>query len=188
VFVINPTSGARGVLTSNGFAGPRLENPWDVAVAPSGEIFIVDAGNMRTTASVMSVNPTTGRRRMISQNTNPVGGPSFVFPKGITVDATGSILVSDSEAFGGGGGIIRVDPGTGVRTTVSSNTLPVGGPTFVDPGDLVVDSCGTILITDTGTSSVYRVDASSGVRAIASDNLTPPGTPTFSYNYGIAVR
>ena len=56
------------------------------------------------------------------------GGPSFVDPFALTLAANGDILVSDQNAFGGGGGVIRVDPVTGVRTTVTQNSAPSGPP------------------------------------------------------------
>jgi sugar lactone lactonase YvrE len=189
VFRVDPVTGARMVLSANGApVGPRFENPWDVAVAPDGLIYVVDAGNMTTTGKVMSIDPVTGRRRVISENGAPAGGPRFVYPRGITVDAAGSLLVSDRDAFGGDGGIIRVDPVMGTRTTVSSNTSPAGGPAFRDPGDLVVESCGGILITDATAQAVYRVDPATGARTIVSANATPGGSPTFVSSYGIAAK
>jgi sugar lactone lactonase YvrE len=189
VFRVNAVTGARTLLSANGSpAGPQFENPWDVAVAPDGLIYVVDAGNTTSTGKVMSIDPVTGRRRLISENGAPAGGPRFVYPRGITVDATGSLLVSDRDAFGGDGGIIRVDPVTGKRTTLSSNTSPAGGPAFRDPGDLVVESCGAILITDTTAQAVYRVDSKTGQRSIVSANATPGGTPTFASSYGIAAK
>jgi sugar lactone lactonase YvrE len=187
VFRVNPTNGNRTVLSTNGIAsGPRFENPSDVAVTSTGEIYVVDAGNMVSTGSVISVDRMTGRRRVISANATATG-PRFVYPRAIAVDAAGSILVSDRDAFGGSGGIIRVDAATGARSTVSSN-LSAGGPPFSEPGDLVVDGCDRILITDSGADAVYSVDATSGARTILSNNVTPGGTPAFVASYGIAVR
>ena len=51
-------------------------------------------------------------------------------------------MVSDANAFGGGGGVIRVDASTGAQTTVSSG----GG--FVSPIDIAVNVDGSILVVD----------------------------------------
>jgi hypothetical protein len=63
--------------------------------------------------------------------------------------ASAAILVADQDAFGGSGGLIRVDPVTGARTTLSENTSPPGGPGFVNPSDVVLDGNGDILVVDT---------------------------------------
>jgi hypothetical protein len=44
----------------------------------------------------------------------------------------GDILIADQGAFGGGGGVIRVDPTTGIQTTVSS------GGSFVNPFGIAI--------------------------------------------------
>jgi hypothetical protein len=81
--------------------------------------------------------------------------------------------------------IIRVDPVTGVRTTVSDNASPAGGPSFNVLGDLVVD-CDDILVVSTAGGAVLRVDATTGVRTTVSDD-TDAG-PGFGFAFGIAVR
>jgi len=74
-----------------------------------------------------------------------MGEPSFVTPRGIALDADGSILVVDQDAFGGPGGVIRVDPATGARTTVSESSTS-GGPSFVTPRDIALEADGSILV------------------------------------------
>lgn len=73
----------------------------------------------------------------------------------VTLNA-GDILVADFEAFGGSGGVIRVDPITGVQTEVSS------GQFFVDPLAITVDASGNIFVADPsaldGLGGVIRVD------------------------------
>ncbi len=51
---------------------------------------------------------------------------------GIAVEADGNILVADSEAFGGKGGVIRVDPETGEQSKVSA------GKKFVEHRGLAI--------------------------------------------------
>jgi hypothetical protein len=95
--------------------------------------------------------------------------------------------VSDWQAFGGTGGIIRVDPVTGARTTVSRNTNPAGGPAFQDPAGITF-SCGQLYVVDFGTDSVLRVDPVSGVRTLVSDNATPAGQPDLDFPMDIIAR
>lgn len=189
VILVDPATGARTTLSKNGApTGPDFENPWDVLVAPSGDIYVLDAGDLSSTGKVLRVDPSTGARTLVSKNGAPAGGPSFAFPQGMTMDKDGTLLVSDGGAFAGGPGIMRIDPATGTRTTVSSNSSPASGPSFSTPGDLVVESCGGILITDHAMGAVYRVNAATGERSVISESSSPTGSPTFGYIYGIAAK
>jgi hypothetical protein len=122
---------------------------------------------------------------LISSNTHPAGGPSFVHTSFLTLDANGDILVSDWGAQDGGR-IIRVDPVTGARTTLSENAAPVGGPDFHLLGDMVV-VCGTIYAVDIADGAVLRVNATTGVRTELSGD-TAGGGQSFGYPFGIAAR
>jgi sugar lactone lactonase YvrE len=174
---VDPDTGARTALSRNGSPAGAVSfhGPSDVAVAPNGDVYVVDD------VGVLRVDPATGARTRVSRNNSPAGAPTFADPQYLTVDAAGDILVSDP----GADRIIRVDPVTGVRTTVSDNANPVGGPTFQLLGDLVPD-CGDILVVDTAGGAVLRVDANTGVRTTVSDDTTPG--PTFGFAFGIAVR
>jgi hypothetical protein len=89
--------------------------------------------------AVIRVDPVTGARTLVSANGSPVGGPSFADPALLAVEADGDILAADLSAFPDfDGGVIRVDPPTGVRTTVSQNAAPPGPPTFVEPFGIAV--------------------------------------------------
>ncbi|MGH3839554.1 MAG: hypothetical protein ACRDSF_28210 [Pseudonocardiaceae bacterium] len=59
-------------------------------------------------------------------------GGDFVGPSGIAVEADGTILIGDVDAFGGDGGLIRVDPATGAQTRLSS------GGSFRRPGRIAI--------------------------------------------------
>jgi len=184
VIRVDPVTGVRTTLSRNGSpaGGPAFDGPMDIAVADSGDIYVANTfGN-----TIMKVDPVTGARTLVSRNNSPAGGPSFVWPWGMTMAPDGDILISDSSAFGGDGGIIRVDPATGARSTLSSNTSPAGGPSFDHPGDLIVDRCGHILVTDSGAEAIYQVDRTTGTRTTVSDN-TSSGSPAYAWPMGIAA-
>jgi sugar lactone lactonase YvrE len=187
---VDPVTGVRTTLSRNGAptGGAPFENPWDLVVAPNGDIYVVDLhGPPGAGGDVTKVDPVTGARTVISRNNSPAGGPSFAWPWGIALEADGDILISDFQAFGGTGGIIRVDPVTGVRTTVSENAAPAGGPQFAAPGDLIVEPCGEILVVGSGGNGVLRVDPVTGVRTTVSDDLSP-GSPDYAFAFGILAR
>jgi sugar lactone lactonase YvrE len=183
VIRVDPATGARTSLSHNGApaGGPKVETPWDIAVAPGGDIYVIDNGD-----KLVRVDPVTGARTLVSKNTSPTGGPDFVWPWGLTFAPNGDVLVSDKQAFGGSGGIIRVDPVTGTRSTVSQNAAPVGGPSFQSPGDIFF-YCGSILVTDQFADSVMRIDLATGARTLVSDNANPAGSPQFGYPWGIVA-
>jgi sugar lactone lactonase YvrE len=178
VMRVNPVNGARTVLSRNGSpAGPvSFDNPTDVAVAPNGDIYVVDE------VGVLRVDPVSGARTRVSRNNSPAGAPTFDDPEFLTIDRDGDILVVDTGATDR---IIRVDPVTGVRTTVSDDTNPPGGPTFQLLGDLVVD-CDAIFVVDTAGGAVLRVDAATGARTTVSDDTT--AGQVFGFAFGIAIR
>jgi sugar lactone lactonase YvrE len=76
----------------------------------------------------------------------------------------GDIVAADQEAFGARGGVIRVDPATGVQTPVSS------GGSFANPARLALEADGDIVVADpdafggTGTGGVIRVDPATGAQ------------------------
>jgi hypothetical protein len=113
---------------------------------------------------ILSVDPTTGAQTSISS------GGLFSHPEGVAVEATGQIVVGDTQAFGGPcpapgcGGIIRVDPISGAQSIVSNNTVSAaagGGEFFVDPGLLAivpaaaqVPEPGTLLLLASGLAGL----------------------------------
>jgi Ca2+-binding RTX toxin-like protein len=139
VLRVDAQSGARTTLTDTSTGGgPALVQPVSLAQEADGSILVADTGAFLG-GGLIRVDRTTGARSTVSSNASPQGGPSFAAPLGIAVEGDGDILVADGEAFGGTGGVIRVDAKTGVRTGVSSNTSPVQGPSFVEPISVVVE-------------------------------------------------
>jgi hypothetical protein len=106
-------------------------------------------------------------------------GGSFVDPFGVALEADGDILVADTDAFGGGGGVIRVDPATGAQTAVST------GGSFVDPAGIAVEADGDILVADFGafgSGGVIRVDPTGGAQTTVSTGCS------FANPRGVAGR
>src|SRR5262245_41609300 len=185
---VDSTTGARTTVSENSSpsGGPAFVDPLGVVIAPNGDLLVADQ-NAFTGAGggVIRVNPSTGQRTTVSENASPAGGPAFVDPFALTLAANGDILVSDQNAFGGGGGVIRVDPATGVRTTVTENAAPSGAPFFDAPFGITTEANGSIVVADSTLAALVRVDPVTGTRTVLSDNSTPVGTPAFDDPYGI---
>jgi hypothetical protein len=72
----------------------------------------------------------------------------------------GTIVVADPDAFGGNGGLIAVDPGSGRQTALSQGGL------FRDPFGVAIAHDGTIVVSDgsafDGTGGLISVDPGTG--------------------------
>jgi hypothetical protein len=126
------------------------------------------------------VNPLTGAQTAVSS------GGFFATPVGITTGPGGKILLADANAFGGPGGVIRIDPNTGAQTTIST------GFPMVEPRNLALGKKGEIFLSVQQVSiagmmsepGIIRVDTATGVQTIITEG-------DFFHNigiYGIAVE
>ena len=192
VIRVDPVTGVRTTVSDNTSAGTAFVAPWGIIELANGDILVADAASPDSGGGVIRVNPTTGARTILSANGSPMGVPTFSDPIQLALAANGDVLVTDSDAFGGGGGVIRVDPVTGVRTTVSENAAPTGGPNFVSPIGVDLAANGDILVagfTDVDPGGgVTRVNPQTGSRSTVSENPSPAGGPTFAFPSGIAVE
>ena len=189
---VDPATGARTIVSANGApaGGPDLAEPFGLALEADGDILVTDPDTMGGNESkVIRVDPATGARTMVSANTAPPGGPDLANPWAVALEADGGIVVADGAAFGFQGAVIRIDPVTGERTTVSANGAPAGGPNFGEPGAVAVEADGNILVADDSLGGrVIRVDPATGERTTVSANNAPPGGPDFSNPFGLALE
>jgi hypothetical protein len=187
---VDSTTGARTTVSENSSpaGAPAFVDPLGVVIAANGDLLVADQNAFGGGGGVIRINPVTGQRTTVSENASPAGGgqPDFVDPFALALAANGDILVSDQNAFGGGGGVIRVDPVTGVRTTVTQNGAPAGGPSFDAPFGITTEANGNIVVADASLAALVRVDPATGARTVLSNNTTPTGSPTFDDPYGVA--
>jgi hypothetical protein len=193
VIRVDPVTGARTTVSENSAppGGPAFVNPVGVALEADGDILVADGDAFGGGGGVIRVDAVRGARTTVSENAAPPGGPAFLDPEGVALEADGDILVADVNAFGGAGRVIRVDPLTGARTTVSENSAPPGGPAFLDPVGVALEADGDILVADAGAfggeGGVIRVDPLTGARTTVSENSAPPRGPAFDDPFGVAV-
>src|SRR3712207_5179409 len=129
----------------------------------------------------------TGAQTIISSNQKSAaaGGPSlFSQPNDVVQEASGNLLVVDTQGFGGTPRVSRVDPATGRQTALSTNAISGaagGAQAFSSPNDIQIGPDGQIYVTDADTSmggsdssgSIIRVNASTGAQTIvASDTIS----------------
>ena len=90
---------------------------------------------------------------------NTGDGPDFAAPRGIAVEADGSLVVVDS----GLKAVVRVDPTTGNRTIISDDSTGMGDE-FAAPSGIAVEADGSLVVVDSGLKAVVRVDPTTGDR------------------------
>jgi hypothetical protein len=135
-----------------------------------GDIIVADSVNK----AIKAVDPVTGAASLISSG-------SFAFPADVTFAEDGDIFVVDSDAFGGPGGIRRIDSVTGGQTAISSNAISEaagGKQLFKHPVSL--DRVGdSLFVADYHPPrKVIEVDIATGKQSLvtkAGDLTTPFG-------------
>lgn len=135
-----------------------------------GDIIVADSVN----ATVQAVDPVTG-------DANVITDAAFAFPADVTFADDGDIFVVDRDAFGGPGGIRRLDSVTGAQTAVSSNSLSAaagGKELFKNP--IALDRKGdSLFVADYfPPKKVIEVDIATGKQSLvtkAGDLASPFG-------------
>jgi sugar lactone lactonase YvrE len=126
-------------------------SPGDILVATPGIGAFYDA--------VVTINAATGTQSLLSTD------PLLYNLSDIAVSADRQIYGTCQLASGGGPGfIVKVDPSTGAATSVSS------GGHLSAPTGLTIDSDGSLIVVDLGTSAdtgvVLRINPSTGTQTV----------------------
>lgn len=201
---VDGATGKQRVLSSNDQAvnsgtSELFATALRLAQARSGELAVANRGS---DPGVVGVNPKTGKQRVLSANSQAVNvGTSEFFstPEAIDVGPEGTLYLTDTNAFPGGG-IIGVNPQTGKQTKVSANDLPVNSAAmgFASPqgiatalnGDLIVAQPYAPLAFGGSDGSLLRVDPGTGAITVLSTNDMPVNSGTselLADPYGVTV-
>jgi DNA-binding beta-propeller fold protein YncE len=86
---------------------------YGIAVDSKGEIYTTSILGLAGT--VLQIDPSTGNQTIISQ------GGYLSIPKGIAIDSTGQLLVTDDA------GLIKIDPASGIQTLLASSPIDPAG-------------------------------------------------------------
>jgi len=188
--------GTRGFGGDGGPAtSAQLNSPVAVAVSPSGDLFIADAGNhriRRVSGGTITTVAGTGLPTF-SGDGGSAAQASLNVPMHLLFDAVGNLYVADS----GNNRVRRIDS-SGVITTVAGSGARGfsgdGGAALQArlnaPVALALHPDGTIVIADMGNNRVRAVDAQGVIRTLAGGGIGDGGNPrhaVLSLPYGVAV-
>jgi sugar lactone lactonase YvrE len=133
------------------------------AGAKQGDIIVGDSTNH----VVLSVNPRTGDKSLVSND------PRLVSPSDTVFGRDGTIYVVDYQAFDGGGGVFSIDPKTGKTRVVTKD------PLFEQPDGIAMAPNGDLYVTDLSNpqGALFRVKLPSGKTSVASNDPLLAGGP-----------
>jgi Ca2+-binding RTX toxin-like protein len=154
-----------------------------------GNIVVADPNAFGGEGGLIAVNPQTGAQSILSNAQTSVQD-LYRDPTGVAFSPDGSFIVADPAAFGGSGGLIRVDPNTGQQAPLSSNEIS-SVDLFEDPVGVAVAPSGALMVADAGAAggggAVIAVDPTSGQQALVSSNAIS-ALDYFVDPFGIAVE
>jgi NHL repeat-containing protein len=165
--VLRVTPGGVSTLTtdSSPTGGPDLDYPSGMAFLPDGDIVVTDKGSSNGPI-VVEVNPVTGARTLISGD-GTGSGPELAIPYTVAVEASGDILVADSDAATGAPQLLRITPASGNRAVLTGNgvgsgpALTIFAMVGLERGVIyLMDFAGTIVSVDPVTGDRTLVSGS----------------------------
>ena len=197
VIGVNPLTGKQRVVSDNAqsinSSNPLFSFPTGIVRMPNGDLAVGNSSSV----GIVRVDPSNGRQSVLSSNDQPinVGTAYYSGPYDLTAGPGGSLIVSDSTAFGDGG-LISVNPATGKQTKLSANDQAINASSqlFLDPasaqlyrGKLYVANGGA---DQTDQAGVVAVDPATGKQTVVSSNGQPINSSSgyFDNVYGIAIE
>ena len=120
-------------------------------------------------ASVLSVNLSTGARTILSSGTIPDANlPMGWPPKSLVIDHDNNRILA-LHGYSETATITAIDSSTGARSILSDPLIPSAAVPFHDPQALAIDTAnGQVLVAD-GNTGILAVDLSTGKRTLLSD-------------------
>lgn len=182
---VDPATGARSVVTSATVgSGPAAGSIGIVAIEPDGNVLVTSDDFETDTSSVLRVDPVTGDRTAVSSDS--VGtGPALETLRGLVLAPDGTIYALNSGFIGDDAQLIRIDPATGDRAIISSDTVGTG-PWATLGTALAREPDGNLLVSDADAPALLRVNPATGVRTTVSSDSVGSG-PTIVTIGGLLV-
>ena len=184
-------------IVGNGLAGfigdgggaltAELNQPHDVALDFSGNIYIADVSNARVRKVSSGIISTLAGNGTVAYagDGGPATSAELDLPEGVAADSGGNVYIADS----GGSSLTTGSPLTGgvVRKVTAGGTISSvagygtagyygdGGPAIDAlisvPTGVLADSSGNLYIVDTGNNRIRKVDSSGNITTVVGNNV-----------------
>jgi uncharacterized delta-60 repeat protein len=144
----------------------RFNHPRGVAVDASGNVYVADASNqtIRKITSAGVVTTVAGSVGSIGSTDGIGSAARFNDPRGVAVDASGNVYVTDYVNH-----TLRKITSAGVVTTLAGKAPSWGSSDdtgsaarFYDPNAVAVDAIGNVYVADTSNNTIRKI-TSAGV-------------------------
>lgn len=156
----------KGGYTASEDGGPatsaKLNTPYGMAVAHTGDVYIADTNNQRirkvaaATGIITTFAGNGNQGYTASQDGGPATSASVWAPKAVSLDAAGNLYIAESSNYR----VRRVDGATQTISTIYGDGT---SPTLYAPAGVTTDLAGNVYIADTGGRRVMRWDVATGV-------------------------
>ena len=187
-----PTISTIAGTGTTGFSGDdgqataaQLANPYGVAVADDGTVYIVDSTNQRvrkvdTSGVITTVAGGPSTSFNIYLDDIPATDARLVNPRDVALDSSGNFYIA-VQGQNNQGGIRKVDT-SGVITTVaggytrgfSGDGGPAKAARLNGATGVAVDSSGNVYIADHTNNRIRKVDTSGIITTFASTGISSP--------------
>lgn len=182
--------------STNGMgAAASFRNPSGITTDASGNVYVADGGNnmIRKITPTGVVTTLAGIGTSGSADSQQGTNASFNFPRGIAVDTSGNVFVSDTR-----NNMIRKIDTTGTVTTVAGTTADGSAngtgsaASFSRPHGLTIDAAGNLFVADAG-GLVRKVTPAGEVSTLAgilssTDRIDGASSvATFLYMHGVTI-
>ncbi len=167
----------------SGDGGPataaELFAPTSIALSPSGNLYIADAGNniirmVNTSGTISTVVGNYSFLAGYSGDGGPATAAEINVPQNVTIDASGNLCFADAN-----NNVIRRVNTSGIISTVAGNNIrgfsgDGGAATaaeFYDPTAVAYSASGNLYIADFDNNVIRVVNTSGIISAIAGNNV-----------------
>lgn len=187
LFVADTGSSALRQITSEGQVSTLLKDlstPADSVVAANGDVIIADSGSNRILLWKASSKQMTVIAGKTSEDykDGAASQAGFFSPRGLALASNGNLFISDSLNH-----VIRqINPSGEVSTLAGAGKAGLRdgkgtGASFSEPGQMVLDGNGNLLVVDVGNAKVRRITQ-------AGEVTTLPLPGTIRHPQGIALN